>query len=160
MRKVFGMAGGKSVGEPAVGSDAPMKKGRASPETITTGCIAWVEKQGQPRRAEILSIKQTKSGKQFYCNFDSFNKRLDEWVPITRIDFAQDVEWPSLDKDKPKDNKTKKTVIPQKKVPTSQKAQKRPFQKREQSTTSEAATPHPWTGRTSSNATTFNFGRR
>ena len=40
-----------------------------------------VDKDGQARRAEILSIKETKSGRQFYCNFDNFNKRLDEWVP-------------------------------------------------------------------------------
>jgi histone acetyltransferase HTATIP len=55
---------------------------------------------GQPRRAEILSIKETKSGRHFYCNFDNFNKRLDEWVPVARIDFNQDVEWPSAEKTK------------------------------------------------------------
>lgn len=116
------------------------------------GCIAIVEKQGQPRRAEILGIKETKSGRQFYCNFDNFNKRLDEWVPVTRIDFDQDVEWPSPDKDKPKDGKTKKGAVAQsKKAQPGKKAQKKAAAaaqpgKREQSITSEAAqTPHPWT---------------
>lgn len=104
-----------------------------------------VNKEGIPRRAEILSIKQTKSGRQFYCNFDNFNKRLDEWVPLARIDFDQDVEWPNPEKDKPKDSKTKKTAGVTSKKTQTKKAQKRPG-KREQSVTSvsEVNTPHPW----------------
>lgn len=102
-----------------------------------------VEKDGQKRRAEILSIKETKSGRQFYCNFDNFNKRLDEWVPAVRIDFSQDVEWPSPEK--PKEKKAaaaapKKTTVAQKKVP------KRIAATRETSAAaSEGGTPHPWT---------------
>ncbi|KFA62751.1 hypothetical protein S40285_05020 [Stachybotrys chlorohalonatus IBT 40285] len=139
------MAGGTPGGEPSVGSDAPRQKGKATPETLRTGCIAWVEKEGQPRRAEILGIKETKSGKQFYCNFDNFNKRLDEWVPLSRIDFSQDVEWPNPEKEKQKDNKSKKaTTVPSKKSAVPKKAQKRPG-KREASVLSESATPHPWT---------------
>lgn len=141
------MTAGTPGGEPAVGSDVPRQIGKATPETLKTGCIAWVEKEGQPRRAEILSIKETKSGKQFYCNFDNFNKRLDEWVPVVRIDFSQDVEWPSPEKDKPKENKSKKApTAPPKKSQPPKKAQKRPANKREPSTVSEANTPHPWTG--------------
>ncbi|QPH04602.1 Histone acetyltransferase [Epichloe festucae Fl1] len=138
------MAAGTPAGEPAVGSDTPRQKGLATADTLKTGCIAWVEKDGQPRRAEILSIKETKSGKQFYCNFDNFNKRLDEWVPVARIDFTQDVEWPNPDKDKPKDPKAKKAPSQIKRAPPPRKGQKRPS-KREQSANSEAATPHPWT---------------
>jgi len=110
---------------------------------LKIGCIAWVMKDGKPRRAEILSIKEAKSGRQFYCNFDNFNKRLDEWVPATRIDFNQDVEWPSLEK--PKD--VKKSSIPplRKATLTQKKAQKRPAATREASVASEASTPHPWT---------------
>jgi histone acetyltransferase HTATIP len=141
------MAGGTPGGEPTDGSGEPRKKSLATAETVQTGCIAWVEKEGQPRRAEILSIKTTKSGKQFYCNFDNFNKRLDEWVPVIRLDFSREVEWPNPEKDKPKDPKTKKaTTVPQsKKTQPSKKSQKRPS-KREQSVASEANTPHPWTG--------------
>ncbi|CAJ0550534.1 Ff.00g104640.m01.CDS01 [Fusarium sp. VM40] len=140
------MAGGTPGGEPTVGSGEPRKKSLATAETVQTGCIAWVEKEGQPRRAEILSIKTTKSGKQFYCNFDNFNKRLDEWVPVIRLDFSREVEWPNPEKDKPKDPKTKKatTVQQSKKTQPSKKSQKRPS-KREQSVASEANTPHPWT---------------
>ncbi|EQB48806.1 hypothetical protein CGLO_11922 [Colletotrichum gloeosporioides Cg-14] len=138
------MAAHGSNGEATVGSGEPRQKGRATPETIRIGCIAMVNKEGVPRRAEILSIKETKSGRQFYCNFDNFNKRLDEWVPTSRIDFDQDVEWPNPDKDKPKDAKTKKGTATSKKAQPAKKSQKRPA-KREQSAPSEAATPHPWT---------------
>lgn len=120
--------------------------GRATPDTIIIGCIAKVEKDGEPRRAQILGIKDTKSGRQYYCNFDNFNKRLDEWVPVSRIDFEQEVEWPNPDKDKPKDGKTKKgATAPAKKTVPGKKAQKRPPAKREQSIASDAQTPHPWT---------------
>ncbi len=144
-RALFIMAAGTPGGEPTVGSDTPRLRGKATPETLKTGCIAWVEKEGQPRRAEILSIKETKSGKQFYCNFDNFNKRLDEWVPVARIDFTQDVEWPNPEKEKSKESKSKKAPSAPKKAQVSKKAQKRPG-KREQSVQSEATTPHPWSG--------------
>ncbi|OAA46290.1 histone acetyltransferase ESA1 [Metarhizium rileyi] len=137
------MAAGMPPGEPTVGSDTPRQKGIATPDTLKTGCIAWVVKDGQPRRAEILSIKETKSGKQFYCNFDNFNKRLDEWVPVARIDFTQEVEWPNPDKDKSKEHKAKKAPSQTKKTQVLKKGQKRP-NKREASVQSEAATPHPW----------------
>lgn len=103
-----------------------------------------VLKDGTTRRAEILSIRETKSGRQVYCNFDNFNKRLDEWVPLARIDFTQDVEWPNPEKDKQKDGKAKKTAtVPGKKTQPPKKAQKRPA-KREQSILSEDQTPTPW----------------
>jgi histone acetyltransferase HTATIP len=128
-----------------VGADVPRLKSFATPETLASGVIAWVLKEGQPRRAEILSIKETKSGKQFYCNFDNFNKRLDEWVPLARIDLSQEVEWPNPEKDKPKEAPKKKVPSgPNKKAPL-KKGQKRPG-KREDSIKSEATTPHPWTG--------------
>ncbi|KAG6005899.1 Histone acetyltransferase [Claviceps maximensis] len=137
------MAAGTPAGEPAVGSDTPRQKGVATPDTLKIGCIAWVDKDGQPRRAEILSIKETKSGKQFYCNFDNFNKRLDEWVPVIRLDFTKDVEWPNPDKDKPKEPKSKKASSQTKKAQFPKKGQKRPG-KKEQSATSDAVAPHPW----------------
>ncbi|KAK4218667.1 histone acetyltransferase [Rhypophila decipiens] len=130
-------------GDATVGSDAPRQKGRATPDTIKVGCIAQVTKDGQARRAEILSIRETKSGRQFYCNFDNFNKRLDEWVPVSRIDFEQDVEWPNPEKDKQKDGKGKKApAAPRKAQPSKNK--KKQVGKREQSVVSEGQTPHPW----------------
>ncbi|KAL2169807.1 hypothetical protein VTG60DRAFT_5626 [Thermothelomyces hinnuleus] len=138
------MSPGATNGEAEVGSNEPMQKSKATPDTLKIGCIALVTKDGQPRRAEILSIRETKSGKQFYCNFDNFNKRLDEWVTVDRIDFDQDVEWPNPDKDKLKDAKNKKTGAVSKKSQPSKKTQKR-IGKREQSVASEGQTPHQWT---------------
>ncbi|EOO03849.1 putative histone acetyltransferase esa1 protein [Phaeoacremonium minimum UCRPA7] len=138
------MSPGILNGEPSVGPDGPRKKGKATPETLAVGCIAWVEKEGQPRRAEILSIKETKSGRQYYCNFDNFNKRLDEWVPIARIDFDQEVEWPNPEKDKAKDKAKKASTAPGKKTQVGKRPQKRPG-KREQSVMSEGQTPVTFT---------------
>ncbi|KAL1902302.1 Histone acetyltransferase [Sporothrix stenoceras] len=134
----------------AVGSGEPRERGKATPETLKIGCIAMVLKDGVARRAEILSIRDKKSGRHYYCNFDNFNKRLDEWVPVTRIDFTQDVEWPVPEKDKPsKDAKSKKTTAAanSKKAAISKKTAQKRLGKREQSSTaaSEAGTPHPWT---------------
>jgi histone acetyltransferase HTATIP len=137
------MASKSQDGEPAVGTDGPRQKGLATPETLRIGCIAMVDKDEQPRRAEILSIKLARSGRQFYCNFDNFNKRLDEWVPLSRIRFDLEVEWPNPEKDKPKDPKVKKASTTSKKTQVGKKIQKRPA-KREQSVVSEATTPHPW----------------
>ncbi|PQE03603.1 histone acetyltransferase ESA1 protein [Rutstroemia sp. NJR-2017a BBW] len=116
-------------------------KSKATIDTLRIGCIAMVQKDGALRRAEILSIKETKSGRQFYCNFDNFNKRLDEWVPAHRIDFSQEVEWPAPEK--PKD-KTKAAPAAKKTVAT-KKGQKRqvPASKREDSVASEGST-QPW----------------
>ena len=96
---------------------------------------------GRTIRAEILGIKETKSGRQFYCNFDNFNKRLDEWVPSARIDFNVDVEWPNPEK--PKEKKAA-APAPKKNATAPKKAQKRPAQTRETSIASEGGTPHPW----------------
>ncbi|KAH8678895.1 acyl-CoA N-acyltransferase [Tricladium varicosporioides] len=135
------MTGGTKNQDATVGSPAPKQKGKATVDTLRIGCLAMVEKDGRPRRAEILSIKETKSGRQFYCNFDNFNKRLDEWVPAARIDFQQDVEWPSPEKPK----EAKKAAAPvTKKTTAPKKAQKRPAATREASVASEG-TPHPWT---------------
>lgn len=136
-RRLFIMGSGAANGDGNAGSETPRIKSKATVDTIAVGCIAVVEKDNQPRRAEILSIKNTKSGRQFYCNFDSFNKRLDEWVPASRVDFDQDVEWPNPEKDKPVD-KSKKAP---KKSAVPKKNQKRPPGKREQSVASDAATP-------------------
>jgi len=70
---------------------------------------------------------------------------LDEWVPVSRIDFTKEIEWPNPEKDKPKEGKGKKGSSQPAKKTVPKKGQKRPS-KREQSVTSEAATPRPWSG--------------
>ncbi|KJZ79425.1 Histone acetyltransferase ESA1 [Hirsutella minnesotensis 3608] len=143
------MGGGTPSGEAAVGTDAPREKGKATAETLRVGCIAWVYKEGQPRRAEILGIRDIKSGRVFYCNFDNFNKRLDEWVPIPRIDFDQEVEWPNPEKEKSKEAKAKKAPSSQPKKQSSKqsskKIQKRPAKK-------EQRNPPPWAEAIAKNA--------
>lgn len=40
-------------------------------------------------RAEIMSARQTEGGQtEYYVHFIDFNKRLDEWVPISRMDLS------------------------------------------------------------------------
>ncbi|CZS89008.1 probable histone acetyltransferase ESA1 [Rhynchosporium agropyri] len=135
------MAGGAQDKESNVGSPAPKQRGRATVDTLKIGCLAMVVKDGKPRKAEILSIKETKSGRQFYCNFDNFNKRLDEWVPTARIDFTQEVEWPNPEK--PKDSK-KAAAPATKKAVAQKKDKKRPARTREASIASETSTSRLW----------------
>ncbi|KUJ06968.1 uncharacterized protein LY89DRAFT_374372 [Mollisia scopiformis] len=135
------MAGGGDNKDSKGESQVPKINGRATADTLKIGCIAMVQKDGQHRRAEILSIRDIKSGRQFYCNFDNFNKRLDEWVPVNRIDFSQDVEWPSPEK--PKEAKKSSAPVAKKTI-GQKKGQKRPAVTREVSVASEASTPRPW----------------
>lgn len=67
-----------------------------------------------------------KTGRHFYCNFDNFNKRLDEWVPASRIDLTQDVEWPNPEKAK-ESKKAATTSKAASKKDVSKKVQKRPL---------------------------------
>ncbi|POS84853.1 hypothetical protein EPUL_002453 [Erysiphe pulchra] len=129
-------------------SSPTTKKSRASIDTLQIGCIAMVMKDGEYRKAEILSIKETKSGRQFYCNFDNFNKRLDEWVPVTRIDFSQDVEWPCTEK--PKESK-KATSSDKKKSAVNKRGHK---QRARATSIASEGSAHPWTEFVESQKTT------
>ena len=53
---------------------------------------------GEKRKAEILSMQQRKGLPFFYVHYEEFNKRLDEWVPSTRLDLTREVEWPAPEK--------------------------------------------------------------
>ncbi|KAJ5214874.1 hypothetical protein N7468_010553 [Penicillium chermesinum] len=108
---------GGNSGE-ATGTPDPVEKGYATLNTIRIGVKAMVQKDGELRKAEILSIKQRKDGPSFYVHYVDFNKRLDEWVPAARIDLSQEVEWPQPEKP------DKKKSGPANKAP-SKNAQKR-----------------------------------
>lgn len=142
------MTAPSKVPEGQAGAEAPRQFGKATIDTLRIGCFAMVNKDGQIRRAEILSIKETKSGRHFYCNFDNFNKRLDEWVPAARVDFSQDVEWPNPDKAKEgkKSGATSKAQ-PSKatKAPSKKTGQKRTASQREASEAASEASSK-WTG--------------
>lgn len=72
-------------------------------------CKLMVEKismkgNSEYRKAEIILARETKKQTlEYYVHYCEFNKRLDEWVPFTRLDFSQGVEFP-----KPKPQKLKK----------------------------------------------------
>ncbi|SAM00365.1 hypothetical protein [Absidia glauca] len=51
------------------------------------------------RNAEILQERTTASrGLEFYVHYVEFNKRLDEWVSIIRLDFTRPITFPTIKK--------------------------------------------------------------
>ncbi|CEP12451.1 hypothetical protein [Parasitella parasitica] len=49
------------------------------------------------RKAEIILSRETSkqpSTMEYYVHYVEFNKRLDEWVPLSRLDFSKGVEFP------------------------------------------------------------------
>ncbi|KAF3926580.1 hypothetical protein AA313_de0204850 [Arthrobotrys entomopaga] len=75
--------------------------GFATIATLAIGVKAWVEKDGESRKAEILSKSVRKGEPVFYVHYQDFNKRLDEWVPASRIDLTKEVEFPVPEKPAP-----------------------------------------------------------
>ncbi|KAK4574700.1 Histone acetyltransferase [Recurvomyces mirabilis] len=104
------------------------EKGHATLATLTIGTKPMVEKDGEKRRAEILSIQTRKGKPTYYVHYVEFNKRLDEWVSAERIDLTQEVEWPVPEKPEVK-SKQKTTAAPSKtdsKAPHPSRSHKRP----------------------------------
>ena len=85
------------------------------------------ENSKEHRLAEILSIQTRKGTPHYYVHYEEFNKRLDEWVPPTRLDLTKEVEWPRPDRPAKKPEKAAKASTPRE-TPTSAtgRAQKRP----------------------------------
>ncbi|KAK5560915.1 Histone acetyltransferase [Exophiala xenobiotica] len=118
------MAGADHGGE-SNDTPEPVIKSFATLSQLQIGVKAFVEKNGEPRKAEILSIKQRNGDLTFYVHYVEFNKRLDEWISADRIDLSQEVEWPAPEKpEKKKTTVTTKTSTkaPQAKSITTQKA--------------------------------------
>ncbi|KAF7121752.1 hypothetical protein CNMCM5793_009305 [Aspergillus hiratsukae] len=86
----------------ATGTPDPVEKGFATLTTIRIGVKAMVHKDGELRKAEILSIRQRKDGPSFYVHYVDFNKRLDEWIDASRLDLSHEVEWPQPEKSEKK----------------------------------------------------------
>ncbi|EXJ94455.1 histone acetyltransferase E [Capronia coronata CBS 617.96] len=101
------MAGGDHASE-ANDTPEPVEKSFATLNQLLIGVKAFVEKNGETRKAEILSIKQRNGDLTFYVHYVEFNKRLDEWVSADRIDLSQEVEWPAPEK--PEKKKTTVTT--------------------------------------------------
>lgn len=82
-------------------------------EEIIMKCECYVEKDGEERLAEILSINSRRSPPKFYVHYVDFNKRLDEWITADRINLEKDVMFPrpktaeeDINKQKKKKKKT------------------------------------------------------
>ncbi|KAJ5202533.1 hypothetical protein N7449_004612 [Penicillium cf. viridicatum] len=104
------------------GTPDPVDKGFATLNTIRIGVKAMVQKDGELRKAEILSIRQRKDGPSFYVHYVDFNKRLDEWVAAARIDLSQEVEWPQPDKADKKKTAAASKAAPSKNVGANKRA--------------------------------------
>ncbi|CAK9437791.1 uncharacterized protein LODBEIA_P21690 [Lodderomyces beijingensis] len=77
-------------------------------ESIQLGCKVYISKDGEERLAEILQEHLKKGRKVYYVHYQDFNKRLDEWVEIDRINFCRPLILPEIKTDEKKDTKQKK----------------------------------------------------
>ncbi|KAI9797434.1 MAG: Histone acetyltransferase [Piccolia ochrophora] len=127
----------------AAGTPDPVEKGFATLATLRIGVKAFVEKDSEKRKAEILSIQQRKGDTYFYVHYTEFNKRLDEWIPASRFDLDQEVEWPAPEKPEKKKGPAAPNKAPSKsdqttKAPKSLKRPRSDLLGREASDTPEA----------------------
>merc|ERR1711939_39484 len=98
--------------------------GYATLATLRIGTKAMVEKDGEKRKAEILSMQTRKGRPTFYVHYQEFNKRLDEWVSAERLDLSQEVEWPLPEKPEPKSKQKQQPSKAQQVSKTDSKATK------------------------------------
>ncbi|KAK4494865.1 hypothetical protein PRZ48_014221 [Zasmidium cellare] len=111
------------------------EKGIATLSTLRIGTKAMVLKDGETRKAEILSMQTRKGQPTFYVHYVEFNKRLDEWVAADRIDLTQEVEWPLPEKTEQKNKQAKTQSKNQQVSKTDSKASTKAGQKRSRSGT-------------------------
>ncbi|AQZ10668.1 ESA1 (YOR244W) [Zygosaccharomyces parabailii] len=76
-------------------------------DEILVKCECFVDKDGEERLAEILSINSRRSPPKFYIHYVDFNKRLDEWIAADRINLNREVYYPRP-KNNEEDSKKKK----------------------------------------------------
>jgi len=94
----------KFSNSPSSRPSTPSYVGSPSPNDITVGYKVYVDvnkdakDHNEARRAEILSVRNNNGHTEYYVHFMEFNKRLDEWVSINRIDFSREIERPSSKK--------------------------------------------------------------
>lgn len=92
------------------------------PKRVGVKLYVYHDSSREHRLAEILSIQTRKGTPHYYVHYEEFNKRLDEWVPPTRLDLSREVEWPRPDKPAKKPDRVGKASAP----PVPARAQKRP----------------------------------
>ncbi|KAF7306068.1 Histone acetyltransferase [Mycena chlorophos] len=129
------MSPSNTAEEVALGPPPITAGGTYSLQTVSVGCKIFIRRTGpdgepEERLAEILSIRDRaanpttrREAKQadtdpadkweYFVHWDTFNKRLDEWVAGSRLILSRDLEWP-----RPKLAQPKKTPAPsEKKAP-------------------------------------------
>lgn len=104
--------------------DPVAESGFATLPSLRVGVKVFVYKDGEKRRAEVLSIQDRADQLRFYVHYEDFNKRLDEWVAGDRLDLSKEVEWPLPDK--PDKKKVPATGAAGKAAKKAQKSNKRP----------------------------------
>lgn len=90
----------------------------AAVEELIVGCKCWVEKDGEKRKGELLHIRTRKNAQEYFIHYVDFNKRLDEWVSVDRIDLEQSVTFP-----RPEQKKEQKKSAPKKTTLKKQKTE-------------------------------------
>ncbi|KAL8690701.1 MAG: hypothetical protein Q9218_003913 [Villophora microphyllina] len=108
------------------GTPEPVSRGMATLDTLRIGVKAFVEKDGEKRKAEILSIQSRKGQPSYYVHYEEFNKRLDEWVSVLRLDLTREVEWPQPEAPSKKSQKQAAAPLKSATLPKSTIGQKRP----------------------------------
>lgn len=129
--------GGTPAPEPEVPAGPITSPGGTySVEDVIVGCKIFVEKPDastgeiEQRKAEILSVREKPKPRlsaaqrealktdpkpepkpeerlEYYVHYCEFNKRLDEWVPGTRLLTRWEIEWPKQQPQPGKDSKRK-----------------------------------------------------
>lgn len=121
-------------------------------QKVTVGCKVFAERiapgnEREERLAEILSIRdrpaysesdRAEDKLEYFVHWDSYNKRLDEWIPGSRLNLNKDLQWPQ-----PKAPPVKKSASVQKLPGKAPKAQN--LLKKATSNAALAATPTPGT---------------
>ncbi|KAF9820270.1 hypothetical protein IEO21_01484 [Rhodonia placenta] len=113
------MAPHTNVKEEGIQEPAPVSPGGTySIQTVSVGCKIYIRRQNpdgetEERLAEVLSIRDKPANQygrasivkqeepqnpadrlEFFVHWDQFNKRLDDWVPGSRLVLSRDLEWP------------------------------------------------------------------
>lgn len=79
---------------PTVGINSFMNDYASAPQDLLTPGVKvsvkkMVDNEVVVRKAEVMSTRQAATGTtEYYVHFCEFNKRLDEWVPLDRIDLT------------------------------------------------------------------------
>ncbi|ODV89327.1 hypothetical protein CANCADRAFT_138326 [Tortispora caseinolytica NRRL Y-17796] len=75
--------------------------GEPIPESkLVIGCKVMADKDGAYRQAEILAMHTKKGRPVVYVHYQDYNKRLDEWISMDKIDLTKPIEWPKVEKKK------------------------------------------------------------